>query len=127
MTLEDIKNTDNRRQPPLKLETRDDEILFDALWADPHEGEGVIHGSTRGGFSIQFGSTVTKDFCKRTGVKSVIRSHQLPKKMRGFEIQHESMLLTIFSASNYGGVCRNRGGVLIFDEKVHLQVSNHLL
>lgn len=77
----------------------------------------MIHGSTRGGFSIQFGASVTKDFCKRTGVKSVIRSHQLPKKMRGFEIQHDSMLLTIFSASNYGGVCRNRGGVLIFDEK----------
>ena len=35
----------------------------------------------------------------------------------GFEITHNSMLLTIFSASNYGGVCRNRGGVLIFDEK----------
>ena len=54
---------------------------------------------------------------RSTGVKSVIRSHQLPKKMRGFEITHNSMLLTIFSASNYGGVCRNRGGVLIFDEK----------
>ena len=60
---------------------------------------------------------MTKAFCKRTGVKSVIRSHQLPKKQRGFEIAHNSMLLTIFSASNYGGVCRNRGGVLIFDEK----------
>ena len=54
---------------------------------------------------------------RSTGVKSVIRSHQLPKKMRGFEITHNRMLLTIFSASNYGGVCRNRGGVLIFDEK----------
>ena len=27
------------------------------------------------------------------------------------------MLLTIFSASNYGGACRNKGGVLIFDEQ----------
>ena len=60
---------------------------------------------------------MTKAFCKRTGVKSVIRSHQLPKRQRGFEITHNSMLLTIFSASNYGGVCRNRGGVLIFDDK----------
>ena len=123
VTLDDIKNTDHRRQPPLKLETRDDEILFDALWADPHEGTGVVQGSTRGGFSIQFGSNVTKDFCKRTGVKSVIRSHQLPKKMRGFEILHDSMLLTIFSASNYGGVCRNRGGVLVFDEKGPAEVK----
>jgi len=45
-----------------------------------------------------------------------VRSHQLPKQRRGFEIQHDSMLLTIFSASNYGGACRNKGGVLIFDE-----------
>ena len=45
-----------------------------------------------------------------------VRSHQLPKKQRGFEIQHDSMLLTIFSASNYGGACRNKGGVLIFDQ-----------
>ena len=60
---------------------------------------------------------------RSTGVKSVIRSHQLPKKMRGFEITHNSMLLTIFSASNYGGVCRNRGGVLIFDEKGPAEVK----
>ena len=43
--------------------------------------------------------------------------------MRGFEITHNSMLLTIFSASNYGGVCRNRGGVLIFDEKGPAEVN----
>ena len=66
---------------------------------------------------------MTKAFCKRTGVKSVIRSHQLPKKQRGFEIAHNSMLLTIFSASNYGGVCRNRGGVLIFDERGPAEVK----
>ena len=33
------------------------------------------------------------------------------------------MLLTIFSASNYGGVCRNRGGVLIFDERGPAEVK----
>ena len=44
-------------------------------------------------------------------------SHQLPKRQRGFEILHDSMLLTIFSASNYGGACQNKGGVLIFDEQ----------
>ena len=123
VTLDDIKKINNKRQPPLKLENRDDELLFDALWADPHEGDGVMMGSARGGYSIQFGADVTKQFCKRTGVKSVIRSHQLPKRQRGFEITHNSMLLTIFSASNYGGVCRNRGGVLIFDEKGPAEVK----
>ena len=78
----------------------------------------------------QFGAIRRKSLTRRstpparsTGVKSVIRSHQLPKKMRGFEITHNSMLLTIFSASNYGGVCRNRGGVLIFDEKGPAEVK----
>ena len=94
----------------------DDNLLFDALWADPHGGLGVKVGSSRGAFSATFGSDVTKDFCARNGVKSIVRSHQLPKQRRGFEIQHDSMLLTIFSASNYGGACRNKGGVLIFDE-----------
>lgn len=39
------------------------------------------------------------------------------------QILHDSMLLTIFSASNYGGVCRNRGGVLVFDEKGPAEVK----
>ena len=52
MTLDDIKKINNKRQPPLKLESRDDELLFDALWADPHEGDGVMMGSARGGYSI---------------------------------------------------------------------------
>ena len=74
--------------------------------------------SQRGAFSATFGADITKDFCARNGIKSVVRSHQLPKKQRGFEILHDAMLLTIFSASNYGGACRNKGGVLIFDEQV---------
>ena len=106
----------------------------------------MIEGSARGGFSIQFGIDVTKEFCRRCAPRAIraqLRNSAhfgaLPdaalhpparstgvvgdsfapaaKKMRGFEITHNSMLLTIFSASNYGGVCRNRGGVLIFDEK----------
>jgi len=116
ITIEDVRKINNRRAPPQALKTYDDNLLFDALWADPHGGLGVKVGSSRGAFSATFGSDVTKDFCARNGVKSIVRSHQLPKQRRGFEIQHDSMLLTIFSASNYGGACRNKGGVLIFDE-----------
>ena len=32
--------------------------------------------------------------------QEMVRSHQLPKKQRGFEILHDAMLLTIFSASS---------------------------
>jgi len=123
VNIEDIKTIDSRRQPPTNLTSRDDRLLFDALWADPHNDDGVIMSNNRGGYSIQFGRDVTKSFCERNKVQSVIRSHQLPKKMRGYEIQHDAMLLTIFSASNYGGVCRNRGGVLIFDDKGPAEVK----
>ena len=91
MTFDDLRKVNNKRQPPIKLDTRDDELLFDALWSDPHDGQGVATGGARGGYSIQFGPDVTKAFCKRTGVKSVIRSHQLPKKQRGFEIAHNRL------------------------------------
>ena len=60
VSLDDIQKINSKRQPPLKLDTRDDELLFDALWADPHEGDGVTMGSARGGYSIQFGADVTK-------------------------------------------------------------------
>ena len=46
-------------------------------------------GSARGAFSATFGADVTRAFCARNGLKSVVRSHQLPKKQRGFEILHD--------------------------------------
>jgi hypothetical protein len=123
VTLEEIRRIDGCRQPPSVLETREDTLLFDALWSDPHDGDGVVASDNRGGVSIQFGKDMTKAFCERNGVQSVIRSHQLPKRKRGYEIQHDAMLLTIFSASNYGGVCGNRGGVLVFDHKGPAEVK----
>lgn len=48
--------------------------------SDPHDGDGIVASKSRGGFSVQFGKDVTAAFCARTGVQSVIRSHQLPKK-----------------------------------------------
>ncbi|EOD13115.1 hypothetical protein EMIHUDRAFT_427814 [Emiliania huxleyi CCMP1516] len=117
VTLDDIRAIDACRQPPSVLQTRDDTLLFDALWADPHDGDGIVASDNRGGVSIQFGRDLTKAFCARNGVQSIIRSHQLPKRKRGYEIQHDAMLLTIFSASNYGGVCGNRGGALAPDDR----------
>ena len=46
-------NLANRRNPPQALVTRDDTMLFDALWADPHPGTGVKVGSSRGAFSAR--------------------------------------------------------------------------
>ena len=123
ITLDDIRQINFRRNPPQQLQSKDDNMLFDSLWADPHKGNGVIIGTPRGAFSATFGADVTKAFCARNGIKSVVRSHQLPDRQRGFEIMHDAMLLTIFSASNYGGACRNKGGVLVFDEQGPAEVK----
>ncbi len=125
VTLAELNAVESRRQPPSVVATREDSILFDALWADPFAGSGVFQSGLRGGLSIQFGHDVTSRFCALNGIHSVIRSHQLPKKRRGYEIQHDSMLLTIFSASNYGGVCGNRGGVLLIDAEGPAEVKEH--
>ena len=123
VTLKDVEAVHHRRDPPQPPVSADDCMLFDALWADPHAGDGIKIGSARGVSAMTFGADVTRDFCARNGIKSIVRSHQTPPKQRGFEIQHDAMLLTIFSASNYGGICRNKGGVLIFDENGPAEVK----
>ena len=34
LTLEDLATVNSRRQPPPELSTKDDDLLFDALWYD---------------------------------------------------------------------------------------------
>ncbi|CAJ1375275.1 unnamed protein product [Effrenium voratum] len=122
VTLERLKQLPYRRHYPLSLTeaerargkdwTEDEKILFDAQWADPVEQTGVTR-SSRGSMVTNFGPDVTQKFLKDNGLSLCIRSHQVPKTMQGFELLHDRRLLTVFSASHYGGRYRNAGGVAI--------------
>lgn len=90
--------------------TEDEEIIFDAQWADPHFGPGS-RPSNRGRVAVTFGEDVTHRFLDEAKLALCIRSHRVPQNGHGFEFEHGGRLLTLFSASRYGGVLQNRGAV----------------
>mmetsp|Transcript_130338 Transcript_130338/g.236956 ORF Transcript_130338/g.236956 Transcript_130338/m.236956 type:complete len:864 (+) Transcript_130338:199-2790(+) len=90
--------------------SEEEEILFDAQWADPHYGKGTKI-SSRGRAANTFGEDVTQQFLDEADLSMVIRSHRVPASGLGFEFEHDDRLLTVFSASRYGGVMRNRGAI----------------
>mmetsp|Transcript_103336 Transcript_103336/g.267256 ORF Transcript_103336/g.267256 Transcript_103336/m.267256 type:complete len:851 (+) Transcript_103336:57-2609(+) len=98
--------------------TQDEEILFDAQWADPHYGSGS-RPSSRGRVAVTFGEDVTHRFLDEAGLSVCIRSHRVPQSGRGFEFEHGSRLLTLFSASRYGGVLHNRGACAVIRSKIN--------
>lgn len=92
--------------------TDEEAVLFDAQWADPHEGDGFVE-SPRGAHVVHFGRDVTEQFLMDNHLSLCIRSHQVPESGQGFEWSHGGCLLTVFSASNYGGRMDNRGAIAV--------------
>ncbi|KAJ1633424.1 Metallo-dependent phosphatase-like protein [Pavlovales sp. CCMP2436] len=111
-TIDQMKGVSRRMQCPDMPLTLDETILFDSLWADPAP-DGEPAGQGRGGVCYSFDEAATSKFLRLNGLSLVIRSHQLPPKQRGYMLHHANKVLTIFSASNYCGVCANHGSILI--------------
>ena len=55
----------------------------------------------------------------------VIRSHELPESGRGYKLQHEGRMATVFSASNYCGKTGNVGAVAIITPDMSLEPIEH--
>mmetsp|Transcript_103295 Transcript_103295/g.236650 ORF Transcript_103295/g.236650 Transcript_103295/m.236650 type:complete len:826 (-) Transcript_103295:111-2588(-) len=121
ISIDDLRALPYRRDwqalPEKQLSrSRDDCVLFDALWADPHEGQGCIPSRGRGASCVKFGYDVTEDFCKQNNLQLCIRSHQVTirdGRPLGHAFWHDNLLLTVFSASCYSGMLENPGAVAI--------------
>lgn len=111
-SIDQMKGVGREMQCPDMPLTLDETILFDSLWADP-AADGEPAGSGRGGVCYSFDEVATSKFLTLNNLSLVIRSHQLPPKQRGYMLHHANKVLTIFSASNYCGVCANHGSILI--------------
>ena len=114
VSLQLLRNVACRRQVPQDPRNDEDQLYFDCLWNDPHEGNG-LSSSSRGDGCVTFGRDICRAFLKRSDLGMLVRSHECPRE-RGFVEHHGGRTFTVFSASNYCGSMGNLGAVMIFNE-----------
>eukprot|EP01063_Lacrimia_lanifica_P010045 TRINITY_DN16827_c0_g2_i2.p1 TRINITY_DN16827_c0_g2~~TRINITY_DN16827_c0_g2_i2.p1 ORF type:complete len:1200 (+),score=315.01 TRINITY_DN16827_c0_g2_i2:60-3659(+) len=95
-------------------------IIADLVWSDPIEESQLPRSIPKSltylpngdrGNGVWFRKSHTEQFLRRNGLRLVIRSHEAQDA--GFCLAHDSMVVTVFSASYYAGVQRNDGAVAI--------------
>ena len=86
------------------------EVITDLVWSDPAKGTNQFLVSDRGRGSL-FGRLQLLQFLKASGCARMIRGHQC---VNGIERKWNSMLITVFSSSNYSER-GNKAGMLYID------------
>ncbi|KAF5351642.1 hypothetical protein D9756_007546 [Leucocoprinus leucothites] len=81
------------------------------LWTDPQEESG--RGPSKRGVGIAFGPDVTKRWCTLNKVSGIIRSHEV--RQDGYQIEHDGLCTTVFSAPNYVDQAGNKGAFIRID------------
>jgi len=97
-----------RYSEPTDLQTADQILLNDLLWADPRPDPGRVPSPR--GVSSHFGPDVTERFLEQNGLKYIIRSHEV--KDDGYEVMHGGKVITVFSAPNYCDMVNNKGAFI---------------
>ncbi|ETW45919.1 hypothetical protein PFMALIP_06016 [Plasmodium falciparum MaliPS096_E11] len=65
-------------------------------------------------------------FLKNNNLDILIRSHQVPKTLKGIESHHEGKCITLFSASNYCNKIKNLGAAIIFNQDLTFEVQEYM-
>jgi len=123
--LEDLLHIDRVRPTLQGSKDLGGHILFNLVWADPADSQQSKHKVSQVGRGNRFVEAETNEFCKHNGVAFVVRSHEVPRSLRGAAATHNGKTYTIFSASNYMGTVGNRGGVFVCEVNKGLQLSEH--
>ncbi|KAJ6237738.1 serine/threonine-protein phosphatase pp2a-related [Anaeramoeba flamelloides] len=89
--------------------------MSDLIWGDPGEKDGWKFNPRGAGYL--FGKDISKKFIKRNNIKLIARAHQI--KMKGYTLEHDNSVLTLFSAPNYCSKCGNEGAVMTIDDNVN--------
>lgn len=85
----------------------------DSDWQEDEQGLLTgpgIGANSRGEGICTFDESVVRGFLSRNRLRCIIRAHEVT--MDGFDLHSDGHLVTLFSATNYCGVCKNNGAVI---------------
>ncbi|KAF8070643.1 phosphoprotein phosphatase [Lyophyllum atratum] len=111
VTLEDIRKIDRIGRQPGQEGLMCELSPSPLLWTDPQDAPG--RGPSKRGVGIAFGPDVTKRWCTLNGVTGIIRSHEV--RQDGYQVEHEGLCTTVFSAPNYVDQAGNKGAFIRID------------
>ncbi|KAJ4896619.1 Serine/threonine-protein phosphatase BSU1 [Raphanus sativus] len=88
-------------------------VMKDLLWSDPTAHDTILGIGTnkRGPNIVSFGPDRVNAFCERNGIDLILRGHECV--LDGFERFAKGKLITVFSATNYCGIFKNAGAILV--------------
>lgn len=96
--------------------------MKDLLWADPYTklGDGVDYAANlERGVGEWFSQSAADTFLKANGMTMLVRAHMVVTEGYEFTFGPGTNVVTVFSASNYGGEVGNRGAIMFVDENLH--------
>lgn len=109
VTLDDIRKIPRMTQ---KQPGSDGGLMVEMLWCDPQDAPG--RGPSKRGVGLGFGPDVTRRWTESNEVTAVIRSHEV--RQGGYSVEHDGLLITVFSAPNYVDSVGNAGAFARIDE-----------
>lgn len=108
VVLSEIKSIDRMKQ----AQPGTVGLMVEMLWTDPQPEEGT--GPSKRGVGISFGPDITRRWTELNQVTAVIRSHEV--RQGGYSIEHDGLLMTVFSAPNYVDQVGNLGAYIIIND-----------
>ena len=98
------------------------DILLNCLWADPSSSLGYTENPSRAHINAQyicrFGPDVLSKFLNENKLEILVRSNEVAQK--GIDTFADSKLVTITSYTNYGGVYKNDGCILVVQKTLEI-------
>ncbi len=114
VTAAEIDELPRFSEPPFRAISQTDRLMQQILWSQPCDESGAA--PTPSELGVLFGPDKTIDFCRKNGVELVVRSRdENPNPAdptSGYGCAHEDRLLTVFSASRFGGDQAKKGAVV---------------
>ena len=93
--------------------------MCEMLWCDPQDAPG--RGPSKRGVGLGFGPDITKKWTELNEVAAVIRSHEV--RQGGYSVEHDGLLITVFSAANYVDQVGNLGAFARIDETGNIEFT----